>query len=104
VIPFTVEGYLVLGSRGCTLKGCPDEHPNCNVCELTVRLAASRNEVRRSLRLSDARDSYSCLSTTPEQCVFDARGQHVLARGAIRVEDSIEPVDMLDPQICTLGP
>ena len=102
----TVEGYLVRSSTGCTLRGCLTER-HCNTCVIAVRIAPSPREVTdiRTLPLYDSRDSYTCLSSSPERCAFDADGQHVVARGSLRFfGESVEPISLNDPQSCALLP
>jgi len=109
----SVEGYLVLVSTGCTLMNCPEAHPNCNDCLLSVRLASSRDHSARTdvktLPLYGSRVNYGCSSKTLERCVLDANGQHVIARGVLRyftpsvLAESVEPVSLNDPEICQLS-
>ena len=97
----TVEGYLVLVPGPCTLMNCPDEYPDCNTCENYIRIASSRAGPSKSIKLHGSRVSYACLSKGRSPCIFDATGQSVLARGALRYsENDIEPVALHDPKIC----
>lgn len=99
-----VEGYLVRAPGACTMMNCTDSYPNCNSCEITLRLASSPNKAPHALSLYSARTSYACWSNAARQCVFDANGQHVLARGTLHLaENSLEFASLVEPQICTLS-
>src|SRR6478609_3440518 len=97
----TVAGYLVRHLGSCTRMGCfwP---PNCNSCELTLRIAASPKDLTRTIPLYSSRVYYTCSSSVPERCAFDADGQHVIVRGRLRIANSsVEPVFLEDAQICS---
>jgi hypothetical protein len=99
-----VEGYLVRALGPCTLMNCPDDYPNCNSCEIKLWLASSPSKFSHAVSLYGARAGFACSSNVPTQCVFDATGQHVLARGTLHFsENSFEPSSLVEPQICTLS-
>lgn len=99
-----VEGYLVRVRGACTMMNCPHNYPNCNSCEIMVRLASSPNEFRHALSIYSAHTSFACWSNVPTQCVFDANGQHVLASGTLHFsENSLHSDSLVEPQICTLS-
>lgn len=122
-----VEGYLVLLPGACTLMGCaalapsPDKVPDCNTCELEIRLSESPTSLSwktKTIRLrSERRNLYRCLSIpTPggraivgddgrSPCGVDAKGQHVLVRGGLEYfENDFERVLLKEPEICELPP
>ena len=111
-----VEGYLLLGSSGCTLINCPETHPSCNTCEFEFRLGASPTSRERSIRLvrrdlhclsipgTDRRHLYSTDGRSP--CSLDAKGQHVLVRASLEYSEMEMDEDRLslkEPEICELG-
>ena len=97
----TVEGYFVRQLGGCTMVSCIMD-PNCNSCEILLRLAASPKDTTRTIALYDTRVHYSCWTSAPEKCSFDANGEHVVARGRLRINNgSVEPVSLDHVEICT---
>lgn len=97
-----VEGYLVKVHGACTLMNCSDQYPKCNSCEVRLLLASSPNKFSHALSLRSARAIFACWSNLPNRCVFDANGQHVLARGTLHFSDnSFESNSLVDPEICT---
>jgi hypothetical protein len=108
-----VEGYLLLGSRGCTLMNCPETHSDCNTCVLEFRLSASPTSRERSIRLS--RRDLDCLSIPMRDgrqlvssdgrrpCSLDPKGQHVLVRASLEYSEmEYERLYLKEPEICEL--
>lgn len=99
-----VDGYLVRRLGTCTMMNCPHELPNCNSCEVSLRLASAPSNARHALSLRSSRLAFTCWSNLPERCAFDGTGQHVIARGKLHFPAaSFDTVSLKETEICSVS-